>query len=140
MLLLVGNGGVSWAEKRVPTNITALTIAGTPLWMLVLDWMRPGGRRPHGLVFAGLGLGFVGVVLIVAGRDAQGHGIMDPAGAVMLLSASPLLGRGLDLFAPCAAAHLGTAGHLHADARRWSAHAARRAFARRDTPLEFAGG
>ena len=88
LLLLVGNGGVSWAEKRVPTNITALTVAGTPLWMLVLDWLRPGGRRPHGLVFAGLGLGFVGVVLIVASRDAQGHGIMDPAGAVMLLSAS----------------------------------------------------
>jgi drug/metabolite transporter (DMT)-like permease len=88
LLLLVGNGGVSWAEKRVPTNITALTVAGTPLWMLVLDWLRPGGRRPHGLVFAGLGLGFVGVVLIVSSRDAQGHGIMDPAGAVMLLSAS----------------------------------------------------
>jgi drug/metabolite transporter (DMT)-like permease len=88
LLLLVGNGGVSWAEKRVPTNITALTVAGTPLWMLVLDWLRPGGKRPHGLVFAGLGLGFIGVILIVSSRDAHGHGIMDPAGAVMLLSAS----------------------------------------------------
>lgn len=88
LLLLVGNGGVSWAEKRVPTNITALTVAGTPLWMLLLDWLRPGGKRPHGLVFAGLGLGFVGVVLIVSSRDAQGHGIMDPGGAVMLISAS----------------------------------------------------
>ncbi|EDY18474.1 protein of unknown function DUF6 transmembrane [Chthoniobacter flavus Ellin428] len=88
LLLLVGNGGVSWAEKRVPTNITALTVAGTPLWMLLLDWLRPGGKRPHGLVFAGLGLGFVGVALIVSSRDAQGHGIMDPAGAVMLISAS----------------------------------------------------
>ena len=88
LILLVGNGGVSWAEKRVPTNITALTVAGTPLWMLLLDWLRPGGRRPHGLVFAGLGLGFIGVVLIVSSRDAQGHGIMDPAGAVMLLAAS----------------------------------------------------
>jgi drug/metabolite transporter (DMT)-like permease len=88
LLLLVGNGGVSWAEKRVPTNITALTVAGTPLWMLLLEWLRPGGRRPHGLVFAGLGLGFIGVALIVSSRDAQGHGIMDPAGAIMLLSAS----------------------------------------------------
>jgi drug/metabolite transporter (DMT)-like permease len=88
LLLLVGNGGVTWAEKRVPTNITALTVAGTPLWMLLLDWLRPGGRRPHGLVFAGLGLGFAGVILIVLSRDAQGHGVMDPAGAAMLLSAS----------------------------------------------------
>ena len=88
LLLLVGNGFVSWAVKRVPTNITALTVASTPLWMLLLDWLRPGGRRPHGLVFAGLALGLVGVALIVSSRDAQGHGMMDPAGAVMLLSAS----------------------------------------------------
>lgn len=88
LLLLVGNGGVSWAEKRVPTNITALTVAGTPLWMLLLDWLRPGGKRPHGLVFAGLGLGFIGVALMVSSRDAQGHGLVNPAGAVMLLSAS----------------------------------------------------
>ena len=88
LLLLVGNGCLTWAEKRVPTNIAALTVAGTPIWMLLLDWLRPGGRRPHGLVFAGLGLGFAGVVLIVLSRDSLGHGVMDPAGAVMLLSAS----------------------------------------------------
>jgi len=88
LLLLVGNGGLTWAEKRVPTNIAALTVAGTPLWMLLLDWLRPGGRRPHGLVFAGLGLGFAGVGLIVTSRDTQGHGVMDSAGAAMLLSAS----------------------------------------------------
>jgi drug/metabolite transporter (DMT)-like permease len=88
LLLLVGNGGMTWAETRVPTNIAALTVAGTPLWMLLLDWMRPGGRRPHGLVFAGLGFGFAGVALIVFSRDAQGHSVMDPGGAAMLLSAS----------------------------------------------------
>jgi drug/metabolite transporter (DMT)-like permease len=88
LLLLVGNGAVTWAEKRVPTNITALTVAGTPAWMLLLDWLRPGGRRPHGLVFLGLAVGFAGVVLIVTSRDAHGHGIMDPVGAVLLLSAS----------------------------------------------------
>ena len=66
--------------------------------MLVLDWLRPGGKRPHGLVFAGLGLGFVGVVLIVSSRDAHGHGIMDPAGAVMLLSA--LASRPIDTIGP----------------------------------------
>jgi drug/metabolite transporter (DMT)-like permease len=88
LLLLVGNGGMTWAETRVPTNIAALTVAGTPLWMLLLDWLRPGGRRPHGLVFAGLGFGFAGVALIVFSRDAHGHSVMDPGGAMMLLSAS----------------------------------------------------
>jgi drug/metabolite transporter (DMT)-like permease len=88
LLLLVGNGGMTWAETLVPTNIAALTVACTPVWMLLLDWMRPGGRRPHGLVFAGLGLGLAGVALIVFGRDAQGHSVVNPGGAVMLLSAS----------------------------------------------------
>jgi drug/metabolite transporter (DMT)-like permease len=88
LLLVLGNGGVSWAELHVPTNITALMVAGTPLWMIVIDWLRPHGRRPHGLVFVGLGLGFAGVLLIVLSRDAHGHGAIDPAGATMLLAAS----------------------------------------------------
>ena len=88
LLLVLGNGGLSWAELRVPTNIAALMVAGTPLWMIVIDWLRPSGRRPHGLVFAGLGLGFAGVALIVTSRDAQGHGVVNLPCAVMLLTAS----------------------------------------------------
>jgi drug/metabolite transporter (DMT)-like permease len=88
LLLLAGNGGVTWAEKRVPTNITALIIAGTPLWIIVVDWLRPGGRRPHGLVFGGLFLGFAGVALIVASRNHSGGTLVDPLGAGVLLVSS----------------------------------------------------
>ncbi len=88
LLLLAGNGGVTWAEQRVPTNITALIIAGTPLWIIVVDWLRPGGRRPHGLVFGGLLLGFAGVALIVASRDHAGSAVVDPLGAGVLMLAS----------------------------------------------------
>jgi drug/metabolite transporter (DMT)-like permease len=88
LLLLAGNGGVTWAEKRVPTNITALIVAGTPLWMIVVDWLRPNGRRPHSLVFGGLLLGFAGVALIVASRDHAGGTLVDPVGATVLLLSS----------------------------------------------------
>jgi drug/metabolite transporter (DMT)-like permease len=88
LLLLVGNGGVSWAEQTVPSNITALVITGTPLWMILVDWMRPGGRRPRGLVFLGLLLGFVGVGLIVGGRNHLGQSVVDPLGGMVLLTAS----------------------------------------------------
>lgn len=88
LLLVTGNGGVTLAEKLVPTNVTALIIAGTPLWIIVVDWLRPGGRRPHGLVFGGLFLGFVGVALIVASRGHTGASLVDPKGAVLLLGAS----------------------------------------------------
>jgi drug/metabolite transporter (DMT)-like permease len=88
LLLLVGNGAVTWAEKRVPTNLTALIVAGTPLWMIVVDWLRPQGRRPHALVFGGMFLGLAGVALIVKSRDHAGGTLVDPMGAAVLLVGS----------------------------------------------------
>src|SRR5262245_41098230 len=48
LMLFGGNGGVVWAEQRVPSGITALLVAIVPLWMVLMEWLRPGGRRPHG--------------------------------------------------------------------------------------------
>ena len=59
LLLLGGNGAWSWAEQRVPSGIAALLVAVVPLWMVLLDWLRPGGRRPAAPVFVGLALGLV---------------------------------------------------------------------------------
>src|SRR5882757_10714096 len=40
LLLVVGNGGVSWAERTVPSGITALLVATVSLWLVVVDWLR----------------------------------------------------------------------------------------------------
>ena len=88
LLLLIGNGGLTWAQLTVPTNIAAIIIASTPLWMIVFDWLRPGGRRPHVSVFAGLILGFLGVGLIIASKDHLGHNVAQPLGAIVLLAAA----------------------------------------------------
>lgn len=69
LMLVIGNGGVTWAEQQVPSSTAALLVALTPLWMVLLDWLRPGGVRPRVLVGAGLIVGFVGVGLL-----ARGHG------------------------------------------------------------------
>src|SRR5215213_2901434 len=88
LLLLGGNGGVSWAEQRVPSGIAALLVAVVPLWMVLLEWLRPGGTRPRVAVFAGVGLGLVGLALLV-GPDAirSGSG-SDMVGAIVLVLAS----------------------------------------------------
>jgi drug/metabolite transporter (DMT)-like permease len=70
-LLLGGNGAVVWAEQRVPSAITALLVATVPVWMVLLDWLRPGGVRPRAGVFGGLALGLAGLALLV-GRGAVG--------------------------------------------------------------------
>jgi drug/metabolite transporter (DMT)-like permease len=86
-LLLVGNGGVSWAQQTVPSGIAALMVAATPIWMNLMEWMRPGGKRPRNIVFLGLVVGFCGVTLIALGKNAQGQKVIDPVGAIMLLAA-----------------------------------------------------
>ena len=63
LLLFLGNGTVSWAERVVPSGIAALLVATVSLWMVLIDWLRPGGTRPAPRVMAGFLLGFAGMVL-----------------------------------------------------------------------------
>jgi drug/metabolite transporter (DMT)-like permease len=91
-LLLGGNGAVVWAEQRVPSGVTALLVATVPVWMVLLDWLRPGGVRPRRGIFVGLGLGLVGLVLLI-GRGALSGGA-DPVGAAVLVVGSILWATG----------------------------------------------
>jgi drug/metabolite transporter (DMT)-like permease len=88
LLLLGGNGAVVWAEQRVPSGMAALLVATVPLWVVLLDWLRPGRRRPPWLVFAGLGLGLVGLGLLVGLDSLQGGGTIDAVGAGVLVLGS----------------------------------------------------
>jgi drug/metabolite transporter (DMT)-like permease len=88
LLLLGGNGGVSWAEQTVPSGVAALLVATVSLWMVLLDWLRPGGVRPGGRVFVGLVLGFAGLMFLVGPSKLTGSGRVDPVGATVLLLAS----------------------------------------------------
>lgn len=74
LLLLGGNGIVSWAELQVPSGLAALLVAIVPLWMALIDWLRPGGTRPHALTIVGLVVGFAGVALLASQAEASGTG------------------------------------------------------------------
>lgn len=88
LLLSLGNGGVTWAEQHVPSGTAALVLAGIPAWMVLFDWLRPGGRIPLRQETLGLSLGLAGIALLVAGPDGMGLGAVDPVGAVVLIGAS----------------------------------------------------
>lgn len=88
LLLCVGNGGVSWAEQTVPSGVTALLVATVSLWLVIVDWLRPGGHRPVSKVVLGLLLGFTGMVLLVGPAHLGGSGRVDPRGAAVLVIAS----------------------------------------------------
>src|ERR1700747_3226713 len=57
LLLFMGNGGVCKAEQTVPSGVTALLVATVSLWLVLVDWVRPGGIRPGPRRIAGLVLG-----------------------------------------------------------------------------------
>jgi drug/metabolite transporter (DMT)-like permease len=87
-LLLGGNAAVVWAEQRVPSGLAAVLVATVPLWMVVIDRLRPGGRHPGARVLLGVALGLAGVGLLVGhGEFAGGRGV-DTAGALVLVAGS----------------------------------------------------
>lgn len=117
--LLVGaNGGVMWAEQRVASGIAALMVASAPLWMALIDTVRPGGKRPNGWVVAGILIGFAGILVLVGPGQLIGvESDVDLLGVgVLLLAAflwavgslynrgaklpdSPLLATGMEMLA-----------------------------------------
>jgi drug/metabolite transporter (DMT)-like permease len=83
-LLLGGNGGVVWAEQRIPSGVAALLVAMLPLWVAVLERLLFGRRLARRAV-VGLALGFAGVALLLGRPDGGG---VDPIGAAACMGAS----------------------------------------------------
>jgi drug/metabolite transporter (DMT)-like permease len=79
---------VVWAERTVPSGLTALLVSMVPLWMAIADWARPGGTRPDARAAAGLLLGFAGLAILVL-PDLRAADLRASAGLVALLLASP---------------------------------------------------
>lgn len=65
LLLLLGNGALVWAEQYLPSGFTALLVTTTPFWMILIDWLRPNGKKPDIPVVMGIVLGFIGVSLLI---------------------------------------------------------------------------
>jgi drug/metabolite transporter (DMT)-like permease len=74
LLLVGGNGAVIWSEQHVASGLVALIVAIVPLWMVALDWLRPGGTRPGRAVFLGLALGLIGLLLLIGPDAIASHG------------------------------------------------------------------
>jgi drug/metabolite transporter (DMT)-like permease len=88
LLLLGGNGLLVWSEQRIPSGVAALLVGTVPCFMVLVDWLRPGGLRPAGSVIAGLLLGLLGLVWLVGPDALLGGGRADLVGAVVVVIGS----------------------------------------------------
>jgi len=94
LLLLGGNGLVSFAEQRIASGIAALIIGTVPLWLVLIEALRPGGVRPTGQAIVGLIIGFGGIYLLVGPTDLRGGLQFDAIGTIVLLIAAFLWSLG----------------------------------------------
>jgi len=88
LLLLFGNGAVCLSEQSVSSGVAALLVAMVSFWMVLADWLRPGGSKPLPRVVASLLLGFGGLVLLVGPAHLGGSERVNPFGAGILVVGS----------------------------------------------------
>jgi drug/metabolite transporter (DMT)-like permease len=97
LLLVVGNGGVTVAERWVSSGATVALISVTPLATAL--WSGAFGQWPRRWEWLAIGLGAAGTAVMLMGRDLHGS---IPATAIILLgitcwSLGTVLSRRLDV-------------------------------------------
>jgi len=64
LLLVGGNGTLTWSEQYIPSGLAALILAMIPVWMVWLDSIFVTKKRPQTIVIIGILLGVAGVALL----------------------------------------------------------------------------
>jgi drug/metabolite transporter (DMT)-like permease len=86
LMLLVGNGGVVYAEETIPSGVAALLVGMVPLITAILEWIQ-SGQRPKGRKLFGLALGLTGTSMLVLGGSTGNRSTIDPKGVLAILAA-----------------------------------------------------
>lgn len=97
LLIVGGNGLVVWGEQWVPSNVAALIIATTALWIAGLGTLGARGDALAPRAVVGLIVGFAGVCLLLwpqAGAWSQGRGYSQMLGEAAVLAAALLWALG----------------------------------------------
>jgi len=90
LMLGIGNFGLVYSEKVLPSGLAALIVAVVPLYVALLEKILPGGEQLHPRGLVGLLLGFAGLGVLMlpslrSGLSGQGR---QAVAAAVLLAAS----------------------------------------------------
>lgn len=94
LMAVGGNGFVTWGEMTVPSGLAALIVSLVPFWIVLIDWLRPGGVRPNRWVIVGVLMGFVGMIFLINPTDLGGVAEIDKTGAAIIVLATMLWAMG----------------------------------------------
>jgi len=91
LMIGLGNGGVVIGSQWLPSGLTAVLIATSPFWMVSVEAVVTGGQQLFVRQWAGLGLGFLGILLLVwptiSAGGSIGHGFLWGVVAVQIACA-----------------------------------------------------
>ena len=64
-MIALGTGVVAWVEEYLPSGLTCLLLSVSPIWMVFIEALIPGGHKPGIAAFSGIMCGLVGVFVLV---------------------------------------------------------------------------
>jgi drug/metabolite transporter (DMT)-like permease len=100
LLFVGGNGLITFALDNVPSGVTAVLVAATPLWVALMEFAWPGGDRLSARGWLGLLIGLGGVSILLGPKllaDFRGLGDFGTLGE-LFQHAGPLWVLGSSLF------------------------------------------
>lgn len=134
LMLVFGNGLVTWSELWVPSNQAALIVATSALWMGWMGTLGSKGEKLGAMRLIGLLIGFAGVIVLVSEGIGGGLAPWTAYAALMLapiawavgsvvskrspVSIKPVMAAGLQMLV--AGVLLSAIGLLAGEAGRWT--------------------
>lgn len=87
LMLVGGNGLVSWSEQTIPSGTAALIIAIVPMFMVIMEGLRTRGHKPTMKALIGLCIGFMGIFILIAPSHRFNGTSLNEYGVIALLFA-----------------------------------------------------
>jgi drug/metabolite transporter (DMT)-like permease len=88
VMFVGGNGLLTAAETTVPSGAAAVLVTTTPLWLGLIESLRPRGEPLGRLGWAGLALGSGGVLLLLWPRLEHPEALVADAGPLLVLGSA----------------------------------------------------
>ena len=87
-LLLGSNALIAWAEQTVPSGLATLVVGGSPMILVLIEWIRPGGRAPSMATAIGVLVGLAGLMVLLGPGAFPAGARPTPLALLALVSSS----------------------------------------------------
>lgn len=87
LLLSIGSTGIVLAERSLPSGQVSLLTATVPVFVALIQWLRPGGSFPGSRVVLGLLIGLAGLAILLGPSTITGDHT-DPVAVSFVLFAA----------------------------------------------------